>query len=165
MLGSINYLYSDTKITTMDWDIVEYDYLILEESCIDNAKFVTIVTDVRKPDCISIAIFLRLFNDGDANCLPCFPINDRTYIIPNTFSRHPYVTIPFIEIELSHYQLQSSGLDSKQFEQIEITADQCHINMVGLIVGTIERLEFLSSCEDCRRIFNALKQSNLMVFL
>ena len=73
-----NYVYSDTKITTMDWDIVEYDYLIHEESCIDNAKFVTIVTDMRKPDRISIVIFLRLFNDGNANCLPCFSIYENT---------------------------------------------------------------------------------------
>lgn len=165
MLGSINYCYSDTKITTMDWDMTEYDYLLLEESCIDNAKFVTIVADMRKPDRISIAIFLKLFNDGNANCLPCFPINDNTYIIPNTFLQNPYVTIPFIEIELSHYQLQGRGLDSKQFEQIEITADQCHINMVRLIVGTVVKLEFLASCGDYRRIFNALKQSNHMVFL
>jgi len=37
--------------------------------------------------------------------------------------------------------------------------------MVGLIAGTIEKLEFLSSWGDYRGIFNASKQSNLMVFL
>lgn len=49
--------YADTKIIYMNWNMAEYDYLILEKLCFYHSKFITVITSLNDSHDITIVIF------------------------------------------------------------------------------------------------------------